>query len=183
MSNDDEPGFDPLGRSASCVGGTHQDCAHIGASFRSIQPDRLHSTILLCRCPCHAACPVTGWRHVPLTAWQELCECPGEKPQRAWKEDAADPWPGAREQWERDNAAWAGRRQARKQAFEAAREAATGKTRQQVREIYLEELRARGQEMPSQPLLEAQVDMLTGRPIRALTKIWQAFTRPDYSEH
>jgi hypothetical protein len=149
-----------------------------------LPPGGLQSTIVLCRCPCHSACPVTGWRHVPLTAWQELCACPGEKPQRAWKEDVDDAWPGAREERERQEAASRDREQARKHAFEAARVAAAGKTRDQVRQIYLTELRARGQETPSEPLLEAQIDLLVGRPIGALAKLWHAVTRPDSSaEH
>ncbi len=106
---------------------------------------------------------------------------PGQQAQRAWKEAIDDPWPSAREQRERQSTAERHRRQARQQAFEAAREAAAGKTRDQVRQIYLDELRARGQHTPSEPLLEAQIDMLVGRPIRALARLWHAFTRPDSS--
>jgi hypothetical protein len=100
MVSEDERGHDYLGRSRSCAGGMHKDCGHVGGGVRMVRrPDQLQSTIVLCRCVCHANCPVTGWRHVPLTAWQTLCACPGEKPQRAWKEDVEDPWPGAQEQF------------------------------------------------------------------------------------
>jgi hypothetical protein len=182
MATDDGPGQDPKERSGSCAGGKHGECGHVRLSFRQyLPPDRLQSTIVLCRCPCHAACPVTGWRRVPLTAWQELCACPGEKPQRAWKEDADNPWPGAREEWERQDATQRDRKQAREQAFEAAREAAAGKSRDQVRQIYLDELRARGQDPPPVALLEAQTDALVGRPIRALAKLWHALMNLDLS--
>jgi len=185
MVSDDEPGFDPLGRSVSCAADSHQDCGHVGVSFRRfLPPEQMQSTVVLCRCACHAACLVTGWRHVPLTAWQELCTCPGNKPQRAWKEDPDEPWPGAREQREqreRQDAASRDRRDARRQAFEAARAAGAGKTRDQVRQIYLDELRARGQEQPAEPLLEARIDLLVGRPLRALAKLWQALRWPASS--
>lgn len=182
MASGDGPGLDPLGRSGSCTGGMHEECGHVGlGARRCLPPGRLQSMIVLCRCSCHAECPVTGWRHVPLTAWQELCACSGDKRQRAWKEDVDGPWPGAQEQRERQDTADRDRRQARQQAFEAARGAAAGKTRDQVRQIYLDELRARRQDTPSEPLLEAHIDMLVGRPIRALAKLWRAFTRPDRS--
>jgi len=180
MASDGRPDQDLEGRSSLCASGRHEECGHVGLSFRQyLPPHRLQSTILLCRCSCHVACPVTGWRQVPLTAWHELCACLGDKPQRAWKEDVDDPWPGAREEWERQGSARRDRKRARKQAYEAAREAAAGKSRDQVRQIYLDELQARGQDPPPAPLLEAQIDALVGRPVRALAKLWHAFVNLD----
>jgi len=48
---------------------------------------------------------------------------------------------------------------------------ATGKTRSQVRDIYLAELRARDQEAPPEPFLEIDLDFVTGHPLRALWKM------------
>jgi len=151
---------------------------------RARRGGRLQSTIVLCRCDCHEACSLTGWQHVPLAAWQELCECPGAAFQRTWKEDIDDPWPGAREQRERQRRAEQERKEARHQAFQAASEAAPGKTRQQVRDLYLAELQARGVPNRSHDddLLEAQVDAMMRQPLRALARLAHAMhklTRED----
>lgn len=171
---------DELGRSRHCAAGKHQVCGHVGVAFRRPMDGMaaLQSTIVLCRCDCHAACPLTGWEQVLLTAWQELCECPGAAFQRTWKEDIDDPWRGAREQRERQRRAERERKEAHRQAFEAAREAAPGKTRPEVRELYLAELRARGGPDPTYgPLLEAVVDALMRHPLRALGRLGHAFIK------
>jgi hypothetical protein len=93
---------------------------------------RLLSTIVLCRCGCHDGCSLTGWAHVPLTAWQELCECPGAAFQRTWKEDIEDPWPGAREQRERQRRDAKERKHAHNEAFQAVLTSARGKTRREA---------------------------------------------------
>ena len=137
---------------------------------------RLQSTIVLCRCDCHEACSLTGWGRVPLAAWQELCECPGAAFQRTWKEDIDDPWPGAWEQRERKKRSEQERKQARHEAFLAASEAAPGKTRREVRERYLAELRARGALDPTYDgdLLEAEVDLMMHHPLRGLARLARA---------
>ncbi|HUC24262.1 MAG TPA: hypothetical protein VMA73_16250 [Streptosporangiaceae bacterium] len=100
-----------------------------------------------------------------------------------WKEDIDDPWPGAREQRERERQEEQQRKEAHDQAFEAAAQAAPGRTRRQVRELYLAELRARGGPDPTyEPLFEAEVDALMRRPLRALARLAHAilnFTRPE----
>lgn len=55
--------------------------------------------------------------------------------------------------------------------------AAPGKTREEVRDLYIAELRARGQDVPDEPQLEANVDLLVGQPVRALAKLWRAFVK------
>jgi hypothetical protein len=89
--------YDEPGVSRHCAAGAHHNCGHMGAASRMPMGGRLQSTIVLCRCDCHGGCSLTGWKHVPLTAWQELCECPGAAFQRTWQEDIDDPWPGGRE--------------------------------------------------------------------------------------
>ncbi|HUC25355.1 MAG TPA: hypothetical protein VMA73_21835 [Streptosporangiaceae bacterium] len=170
---------DDLGRSRHCAAGKHQDCGHLAIAFRGRRGGRLQSTIVLCRCDCHEACSLTAWEHVPLTAWQELCECPGAAFQRTWKEDIDDPWPGAREQRDRRWRAEQERKESRHQAFRAASEAAPGKTRRQVRELYLAELRARGVADPvyDDDLLEAEVDAIMRRPLRALARLGHAMLK------
>jgi hypothetical protein len=134
----------------------------------------LQSTIVLCRCDCHEACTLPGWEHVPLTAWQELCDCPGAAFQRTWKEDIDDPWPGTRETRAQQRRAEQERKEAHDQAFQAASEAARGKTRREVRELYLAELRRRGGPDPMyECFLEAEVDALMRRPWRAFARLAQ----------
>jgi len=105
---------------------------------------------------------------VPLTVWQQLCECPGAGKERSWKEDRDEPWPGAKQSRGKRRREWQEREEARKEAFEAARATADGKTRDEVRDLYVAELRTRGLDVPLGPLLEATVDTLTGHPARAL---------------
>lgn len=108
---------------------------------------------------------------VPLTVWQRLCACPGADEQREWKEDPDEPVPGFgefREEHERESRE---RRESRRQAFQAARVAADGKTRDQVRDLYLTELRVRGLDEPRDAILEATVDLLTGHPITANSRL------------
>jgi hypothetical protein len=177
--SDAGPGFDPLGRSRSCAGDAHRDCGHVRAAVRKpASGHRLESTIALCRCACHAACPLVDRMPVPLHVWQKLCACPGAEKQRAWKEDQGEPWPGAKEYREKQQRESQERREARRQATQAAREAAPGKTRDEVRDIYIAELRARGQKVPPEPFLGAEIDLLTGHPLRGLRKIWKVMRNP-----
>ena len=181
-----EPGpfLDDHEQSRHCAAGEHRDCGHVAIASRAHRGGRLQSVIALCRCDCHEACSLTGWQHVPLTAWQELCECPGAAFQRTWKEDIDDPWPGAREQRERRQREAQERKEAHHHAFRAASEAARGKTRRQVRELYLAELRARGgaDQLPNDAVLEAEVDAMMGHPLRGLARLAHAvlkLTRQD----
>lgn len=177
--SDAPPGYDQGDWSRACAGDAHQECGHVAmGTRRRVSPARLQSTIVLCRCSCHAACPLAGRTPVSLTVWQQLCPCPGGERQRAWKEDPDEPWPGAKEAWERQERRSRARREARKEAFEAAREAAPGKSREEIKDLYVAELWSRGQDVPPGPLLEAEIDALTGHPLRGLWKMWKARSEP-----
>lgn len=93
-----------------------------------------------------------------------------------------EPWPGFKEHREKEQRQSRERSDACKQAFQAARAAAPGKTRDEVRDLYIAELRARGQEVPPEPFLGAEVDLLTGQGLRGLWKIlkvaWNPFSHP-----
>jgi hypothetical protein len=60
--------------------------------------------------------------------------------------------------------------QARKEAGDAVQARAAGKTREQVKELYLAELRARELKIPADDLLDAVVDSMMGddRPLTRL---------------
>ncbi|MFZ0186380.1 MAG: hypothetical protein WAL72_05505 [Streptosporangiaceae bacterium] len=82
-----------------------------------------------------------------MTTWQELCECPGAAEQRAWK-GPDDIWPGFTERWEQARREQEERREAKKQVEHAVRDAAYGKTRDELRDLYIAEFRARGLDLP-----------------------------------
>lgn len=167
-----DPGDDTGPISAACVGDDHRECGHVRIGFRGfLTAARLQSTIVLCGCNCHASCPLADRAPVPLTVWQQLCVCPGGERYRVWKEDAKEPWPGAAESWERTRRKTVHRIFVRREAFRAAEAVANGKTRAQVRDIYLAELRARDQETPPEPFLEVDLDLLTGHRLRAMWKM------------
>lgn len=179
MAANAEPGFGLRGWSGACVRGSHQDCGHVGGGGRRLASShQLQSIVALCRCPCHVACPLADHMPVSLTAWQQLCKCPGGERYRSWKEDPGDPWPGYQEYREQEQRDSRQRSEARKQAFQVARDAAPGKNRDEIREFYLAELRARGQEVPPEPVLEAEMDLMTGHPLRGVRKIWKAVRNP-----
>jgi hypothetical protein len=109
---------------------------------------------------------------VPLTVWQQFCQCPGAYKERKWKEDQDEPVPGFKEFRERQERESGQRREAHRRAFRAAHVAAEGKTRDQVRDLYLTELRVRGlEEPPHDAILEATVDLLTDHPISANSRV------------
>jgi hypothetical protein len=170
------PSFDSLGRSRACAGQEHQSCGHVGMGARRLASGgQLESIIVLCRCPCHAACPLADRMPVSLTVWQQLCACPGAEKQRAWKEDPDEPWPGAKESWERTQRNSQERKEAYRQARQATRTDAGKKSRDEVRDLFIAELRARGQEIPPGPFLEAHIDLLTGHPARGFVRVWKAW--------
>ena len=78
---------------------------------------------------------------VPPEVWRESCTCPG----------AGQELQDARH-----------RSRVRKEAFESARARAAGKGRDEIREIYVAELNARGLAAPGEDLLDAVVDQIAG---------------------
>jgi hypothetical protein len=60
------------------------------------------------------------------------------------------------------------RRRRRKDAFNAARARAAGHSRDQIREIYTAELRARGLRVPAESVIDAEVARITGNPLPAV---------------
>ncbi len=152
--------------SRPCLAGTHVDCGHLGAighGFRN--GGRL--SLLVCQCRCHSACLLAGRLHVSRAIWEGLCTCPGEE-LAADKLDAAErdapdfgdferQWRERREGSARESEQ---RRRAKRDAFEATRAARVGKSRAQIREIYVAELRTRGLTVPSDLVLDATADAI-----------------------
>ena len=140
--------FGQVGKSRACTLGAHGDCTHFVIAGGGFNPQRLRLEFGagLCPCACHSPCPVAarGKRlTVPTEVWRESCTCPGAEHARR-------------------------RSRARKEAFESARARAAGKSRDEIRDIYVAELHARGLAAPGEDLLEAVVDQITGNPLPAV---------------
>lgn len=161
---------DPWGkRTESCDDGAHDRCPHFSNTcigFNLLQL-KVESGMGLCPCSCHSACPVVTAvtpRRVPVETWYELCTCPGTEPTRRFMEEAGrSPADITREAEE-------ARREirARKDGFNAARARAAGKSQDEIREIYLTELRARGLNAESGPRTDADVAWIAGNPLPML---------------
>ena len=104
---------------------------------------------------------------VTREVWQARCVCPGTD-LAAGKLDEAERdgqdfgdferrWQERRERSARESQQ---RRAAKREAFTAARAAGAGKSRAQIREIYVAELRARGLSLPSDLVLDATADAI-----------------------
>jgi hypothetical protein len=101
---------------------------------------------------------------VPVKTWRESCTCPGAEQQRRHLDEAGVEFPEFGEMW--DDARR--RSRARREAFESARAQAAGKSRDEIREIYLAELTARGLPLPREDVLDAVVDRIAGNPLPAV---------------
>jgi hypothetical protein len=148
----------------ACARDGHAECPH----FFGLGGDWLNLLRLqfddagLCQCSCHCACPLggTGRWSVPFRVWLNSCACPGADRVRHRFAEVGEPprVDEVRERVERDG-------RARKEAFEAARRAAAGKSRDEIRELYVAELRSRGVDPPTEPFLAATVEHIAGNPV------------------
>jgi hypothetical protein len=159
---------DQAPRTLVCARDAHQECPHFaGMGGGGLNPRRLRLEFgtVLCRCSCHDACPLAGtgrWA-VPFKLWRDSCTCPGADRARQRMAATGREPPSFREIRERQRQT----DQARREAFQAARRAAAGKSRDEIRELYLAELRARGLPPPPEQALAATVEHIAGNPIPA----------------
>jgi hypothetical protein len=152
-------------RAPACAGEAHGRCPHLfsigGFSLRRLRP--LPGT-LMCRCSCHVTCPVSHAAErgpVPARVWHSSCTCPGAERARRRVDEAGPELLDSgelRERVRRDS-------EARHQALRAARDRAAGLSREELREIYMAELRSRGLPMPSEPALNAAVERMMGNAL------------------
>jgi hypothetical protein len=143
------------GQSVSCADGEHDDCPHMRSIEYRVNPFRLRpkSAVLLCKCECHAPCPVISKRRtVPVPAWRESCTCPAA---------AGVPSSVGRGQ-DTDATQTPYLSPARVAALNAAGDQAAGQSREQVKEFYKAELRARGLDIPMEAVLDVEVSLITG---------------------
>ncbi len=153
--------FERSHRSPGCVHGTHDDCPHLYGFGGGLNPRRLRVEFGagLCKCPCHSSCPVTSRRMtVPATTWRESCNCPGAEHERTRQEQAGEEFPDFREHMARHQR----ESQSRREAVHAVRTMAAGRNREEIKDLYLAELRSRGLKIPPEDVLDAKADAITG---------------------
>jgi hypothetical protein len=141
--------------SQACLEGMHEDCGHWHGSRGAFNFRRLRreSFTILCRCDCHSSCPVTAEKNtVGEQAWRQSCTCPGAEAMRGILDefgilpfDVRD----YREMW----AETRNELQSRREAFNAAQASAAGQDREQLKDLYVAELRARGLKIPDDEFL------------------------------
>ncbi len=153
-------------RTPACSRDAHVYCPHLFGIGGGLNPRRLRLEFGagLCRCSCHESCPVrlTAKRMtVPAKAWYASCTCPGADRERQRMDDAGVEIPDFGEHLREAQR----RLDARKEASEATRARAAGRGRDEIREIYVEELRSRGLRVPPDRFLDAAVDNINGNPL------------------
>jgi hypothetical protein len=125
-----------------------------------------------CCCAGVAAIRPARWPgRLPLVSraiWVGLCTCPGTElaevrldEAEQERQDLPDIEGLLRERREKRARERQEERAARREAWEAARAAAAGKSRAQIREIYVAGLRARGLTVPSDLVLDATADAIS----------------------
>jgi hypothetical protein len=161
--------FDHMDKSPACARDEHSGCAHLAAPGGEFNPRRLRLEfgVGLCPCSCHSSCPVAlsdKRMTVPFKTWRESCTCPGaEQERRRLDENGADLRDFDERLEDRRR-----RSRAYREAFEAARARAAGKGHDEIREIYIAELNARGLKQPSDTVLDAVVKRINGNPLPAV---------------
>jgi hypothetical protein len=144
----------------ACLEGMHEECGHWHGSRGAFNYRRLRREgfTILCRCDCHSSCPVTnGKSTVGDQAWRQSCTCPGAEAMRRMLDEFGTLPFGIRDFREM----WAGSRnelQSRREAFKAAQASAAGKDREQLKDLYVAELRARGLKIPDDEVLDAAIE-------------------------
>jgi hypothetical protein len=108
-----------------------------------------------------------------MKAWYTSCTCPGAEVARQRLDDAGikvRDFAEMREERQR-------RSRAGKEAVAATRARAAGKSREEIREIYIAELHARNLKVPAEAVLDAAVDHITGNPLPAIRVLGEACCR------
>ncbi len=137
-------------QSPSCLDGSHEECGHwrgyrVALNLRRLRRD---GSAMLCGCGCHSSCPVTSEENtVGDQAWRQSCTCPGAGAIR----DVRDQVEAQPVDFSDFRAGWPRYRReitSRREAFRAAQASAAGMDREQLRDLYVAELRARGLTTP-----------------------------------
>jgi hypothetical protein len=152
----------------ACRRGLHAECPHKATVGGGFNPRRLRfeTGAGLCTCGCHQACPAVDDIRIaiPVRFWRDRCTCPGAAAERQRLEEAGFDFRDPGERFEKRRQ----RPQVRRDALQAVRAASGGKTRDEVRQLYVDEMRSRGVDLPREDIVEAHLDWIAGNPLPAL---------------
>jgi hypothetical protein len=152
----------------ACRSGQHAECAHRSGMGGGLNPRRLRfeAGAGLCTCICHQSCPVADETRltVPFRTWRERCTCPGADADRQRLDDAGIDFPDLDELMEERRR----QSQASREALQAVRVASGGKTRDEIRQLYIDEMRSRALSVPPDEVIEAHLDWMAGNPLPGL---------------
>jgi hypothetical protein len=173
-----------------CLEGTHEECGHWRGCGSARNPRRLRRErfTILCGCDCHSSCPATNEKNtVGDLAWRQSCTCPGAEAVRRMLDEVVGLPFGVRDFAEM----WAESRhefKSRREAFKAAQASAAGQDREQLKNLYVAELRSRGRKIPGDEALDAAIAAhmdsyptgarFVGREVVSLGKRLGPFRRP-----
>jgi len=136
--------------SSACLEGMHEECGHWHGSGSAFNSRRLRREgfAILCRCHCHSSCTVTSEKNiVDDQAWRQSCTCPGAEAMRRMLDEFGTLPFGIRD-FREMRARSREELRSRREAFKAARASAAGNDGGQLKDLYADELRARGLKMP-----------------------------------
>lgn len=145
--------------SSICVSDKHGDCYHV---YGGPLPGSPHAGSYLCLCGCHSGCPLRGM--APDDISRKLCKCPGMIAQREATQNPTESATGSSRKIstliEGIQVAREARNQQRQRrgAERVVAAAAVGKSREEVRGMFLAEFARRGLTPPPQPRLDNLVD-------------------------
>jgi hypothetical protein len=161
MSNRWAGEFEREQRSPACESDSHRECPHGFARGGGFNPRRFRLEFghVLCRCDCHQSCPLSGRRAAVSPAlWRDCCVCPGAAATQARMAGLGIEVPDFRA----DLAERRRKSELRRAAASQVRASAAGRSREQVRQLYLAALAERGLPAPADRVLEISLDALTG---------------------
>jgi hypothetical protein len=157
--------FDDPRQSPACHRAAHADCPHAFGSGVGFNPRRLRFEAgeVLCRCPCHDACPVTSPKRLSVSKkhWYAFCTCSGAAALRQRLDDAGIEPRDLSDMWEERRS----RSRAGREAFKTTQARAAGLSREEIRETYIAERLARQLNVPAEPVLDAVVERIAGNPL------------------
>jgi hypothetical protein len=135
---------------------------------------RIEAGAGLFTCACHESCPVAEEMRltVPFRDWRTQCTCAGAGALRQQLDHAGIDFPDMSEQIEERRR----RSRARRDAVQAVRAASGGKTRDEIRQLYIDEMRSRCLDLPGDDVVDAHLDFMAGNPVPAMRLAGQSLT-------
>jgi hypothetical protein len=144
--------------SFKCSNGAHDGCTHKSGVGGGLNPKRLRLEfgLVLCKCGCHSLCSLAGRDTVSFNDWNESCSCAGAEHERLERAQSSSYSRGPGENARSARA----RHQRQRDAINSVRSRSAGKSRQQVRDLLVDEFDSRSLGTPPDPVLDIFTDAI-----------------------